>query len=79
MTHEVITPAEAWEEVERRKIDVSYSPNGAKWYATIFRPIINVVSGPTPLDAVTNLLAMERIQPSLDKIPAMVDEMEAAR
>ena len=51
-----ITPAEAWEEVERLKVCVSYHRDKCYWSATAFKPVVTVGCGPTPTDAVADLL-----------------------
>ena len=56
MTTDVITPAEALEEIERRQIDVTCAPTQDKWYATVFKPRIDIASGASPIEAVGKLL-----------------------
>ena len=82
MTHEVITPAEAWEEVDRRKIDVSYYLAKGYWYATSTNPIIAVYRGNTALEAVANLLgriAEDTNKRIMARVDASLDKMEVAR
>jgi len=56
MTTDVITPAEAWEEVERRRIDISPSRSTSEFCASVSEPKFAVGWGSEPLEAVANLL-----------------------
>jgi predicted RNase H-like HicB family nuclease len=56
MTNTVITPAEAWEEIERRRISLSPYRDEDTWHATVCEPIVVVGSGDTPLEAIGDLL-----------------------
>jgi len=57
MTELVITPAEALEEIERRQISLSPNRDKGKWYATAFEPVVVVGNGPTPTEAIADLLS----------------------
>ena len=62
MTNDVIAPGEAWEEVERLKININYSTKPCEfgqWYATAPGDKWHLGWGNEPLEAVANLL--ERI------------------
>ena len=56
MTTDVITPAEAMEEVERRRIDI-YPDVSGTWCATRARPQYQWAWGKSALEAVSKLLA----------------------
>ena len=81
MTNEVITPAEAWEEVERRKIDVSYYRARGYWYASDPNGAYSVAAGATPLEAVAKVLgriAEDTNKRIMARVDAVLDKMEAA-
>ena len=59
METRTITPAEAWEEVERLKIDIYPNRKTDDWVASVQKPVFTYGHGAEPLEAVTNLL--ERI------------------
>ena len=59
MTTDVITPAEAWEAVERLKVSIGYNTDSKEWCAS--PPYLGATRftlgwGASPLDAVANLL-----------------------
>jgi len=59
MDTEIIAPGEAWEEVERLKIDINHNRIDGKWYATYRHESgqWDIGSGGAPLEAVAHLLA----------------------
>ena len=57
MTTQVITPAEAWEEVERLKAWVIFNRQDGKWYADVPTEMFYFGCGDTPLEAVTHMLS----------------------
>jgi uracil-DNA glycosylase len=58
MTTGVITPAEAWEEIERLKATVAYGFIHERWYVTVHRPRVVVAVGATAMEAITQLLGL---------------------
>ena len=90
MTNDVITPAEAWEEIERRKISLSFNGDKTEWFATVFEPTVIVGSGPTATEAVADVLQwIPRVEatradvarlmalPGIQKGLKKIEEMEA--
>jgi hypothetical protein len=57
MTTQVITPAEAWQEVERLKACVDYNRVAGKWCAATSADKWHLGWGATPLEAVGQLLS----------------------
>jgi hypothetical protein len=59
MNTETISPAEAWEEVGRRKININHTTipcEFGQWYATVTGHKWHLGWGNEPLEAVVNLL-----------------------
>lgn len=56
MQTETITATEAWEAVERLKLDVSHDRSKGGVFVTIYEPIVDVAKGDTPVEAVASLL-----------------------
>ena len=92
ITH-TVTPAEAMAELERMKASLHYSNDKKLWYCTIFQPVLTVGCGATATEAIADMLmwlcryesgrlaagpARPVLQAALNKIPAMVEELEAA-
>lgn len=58
MTTGVITPGEAWEEMEHLKITVAPNYGSGEWYAHTPADGWQIGWGATPLEAIGNLLTL---------------------
>lgn len=84
MQTEIIAPAEAWEAVDRLKIDISHNRTNGEFCASVEKPKFQVGWGKTPLEAVGNLLVrIGEVAPSLpvgvQNGLRKVEEMEQGR
>jgi len=55
METKIISPGEAWEEVERLKVWVIFNRKDGKWYADVPGEALHFGCGDTAREAVTNL------------------------
>jgi len=80
MTLETISPAEAWEEVERRQIHITHGSNG-EWYAAVLSPEFTTGWGANPLEAVGKLLerlgaeTTAKVQNSMSRLERMEEAL----
>ena len=57
MTNNVISAGEAWEEVERLKVNINFNHTDGKWYAHTPGSLWDIGWGDSPLEAIACLLA----------------------